>query len=164
MLIIVDPKSFKPIYLLDAIGITVSEDVKFSNESLDKSQNLENAFLVYVPSIDKNFRFVSRNAQEKANWINDFKIVETKNKYHSAIDRTNAGKVKPKWIPDVLCKMCCLCESEFTTVNRKHHCRACGYIFCSACTKKEVNLPFYNGIHGKKQRVCDTCQEIIEPN
>ena len=160
MLIISEPNSHKPVYIEDATGLTVTEDIKFNNQNLEKLQNFENAFLVYVPAIDKKFRFIARNKIEKETWFNDFKIVETQNKFRNEIDRRNVGKVKPKWIPDILCKSCCQCNSEFSTVNRRHHCRACGYLYCSRCSEMTVSLPF----HGSKQkRVCDTCHDKIFP-
>ena len=160
MLIVSEPKSYKPIYILEATGLTVSEDIKFSNQNLNKTQDFENAFSVYIPAIDKKFRFVARNTIEKAKWYNDFKIVETQNRFRNEIDRTRVGKVKPKWIPDVLCKSCCQCNSEFTAINRRHHCRACGYVYCSRCSEMLTILPFYDS---KPKRVCDICHDKINP-
>ncbi|KAK6015813.1 FYVE zinc finger, partial [Ostertagia ostertagi] len=41
----------------------------------------------------------------------------------------------------------------------KHHCRACGQIFCDRCSTKEIPLPQF-GIE-KEVRVCDACFEKI---
>ena len=35
---------------------------------------------------------------------------------------------------DSACVSCCGCGSSFTILNRRHHCRICGYIFCEACS------------------------------
>ena len=50
---------------------------------------------------------------------------------------------------------CSKCNVEFGLVNRKHHCRACGGIFCNKCSSKQAIIPKY-GIE-KEVRVCDTC-------
>ena len=50
---------------------------------------------------------------------------------------------------------CSKCNSEFGLINRKHHCRACGGIFCSKCTGKQAIIPKF-GIE-REVRVCDVC-------
>merc|ERR1712228_169919 len=62
-----------------------------------------------------------------------------------------------KWIKDGDRKFCAHkeCSSEFTTINRRHHCRHCGDIFCPACTTKKVKLKFPDG--EKSAKVCPTC-------
>jgi hypothetical protein len=39
------------------------------------------------------------------------------------------------WIPDHKVRKCFKCNIEFGIINRKHHCRICGRIFCSSCSK-----------------------------
>jgi len=51
------------------------------------------------------------------------------------------------WMADRYCKVCYSCGSMFTLVNRRHHCRICGQIFCHPCTSHT-----YEGA-----RVCDHC-------
>lgn len=50
---------------------------------------------------------------------------------------------------------CMSCKVEFGVVTRKHHCRACGGIFCNKCTSKQAIIPKF-GIE-KEVRVCDSC-------
>lgn len=61
----------------------------------------------------------------------------------------------PYWYPDDMTTHCsnALCSSQFGLINRKHHCRKCGKIFCSNCWGRELFLPIYN----KKVPVCDQC-------
>ncbi|KAL7555127.1 hypothetical protein ACHAWF_018762, partial [Thalassiosira exigua] len=47
---------------------------------------------------------------------------------------------KQHWMPDHLCKHCYSCEAPFTLLRRKHHCRVCGMIFCSACSAYFVQI------------------------
>ncbi len=45
-------------------------------------------------------------------------------------------KRKPAiWIPDKKVNRCFKCNNKFNLLTRKHHCRLCGRIFCSYCTK-----------------------------
>ncbi|XP_076800622.1 hepatocyte growth factor-regulated tyrosine kinase substrate-like isoform X1 [Clavelina lepadiformis] len=55
---------------------------------------------------------------------------------------------------------CGKCKSEFGLVTRKHHCRACGGIFCGKCTSKQAIIPKF-GIE-KEVRVCDSCYNTLK--
>lgn len=35
---------------------------------------------------------------------------------------------------------CQLCKERFTLTRRRHHCRACGGVFCSTCSARQVLL------------------------
>ena len=55
-------------------------------------------------------------------------------------------------------KTCNVCRDEFTLLfKRKHHCRACGGVFCDECSSSRVRLPAHFGYGQHKQRVCDLC-------
>ncbi|KAH7696212.1 VHS domain containing protein, partial [Aphelenchoides avenae] len=58
----------------------------------------------------------------------------------------------PDWVEG---DNCYRCRVEFGLLTRKHHCRACGQIFCDKCSGKQMFLPQF-GIE-KKVRVCETC-------
>lgn len=38
------------------------------------------------------------------------------------------------WMPDQSCRVCYECDNQFTLINRRHHCRLCGRVFCGKCT------------------------------
>eukprot|EP00656_Telonema_subtile_P007167 TRINITY_DN13359_c0_g1_i2.p1 TRINITY_DN13359_c0_g1~~TRINITY_DN13359_c0_g1_i2.p1 ORF type:complete len:160 (-),score=11.49 TRINITY_DN13359_c0_g1_i2:272-751(-) len=59
------------------------------------------------------------------------------------------------WASDSSSKKCRLCKVEFTFTLRKHHCRACGDIFCDDCTPQKLFLP-HLGIT-TQERVCKRC-------
>lgn len=61
----------------------------------------------------------------------------------------------PVWIPDVEAPKCMSCETTFTVVKRRHHCRNCGKIFCARCSSNSVPLPKFG--HMKPVRVCNKC-------
>lgn len=46
----------------------------------------------------------------------------------------NGGIPKKYWMNDSFVSECANCSRPFTAFRRKHHCRFCGQIFCSACT------------------------------
>ncbi|VDO20996.1 unnamed protein product [Heligmosomoides polygyrus] len=71
-------------------------------------------------------------------------------------DAMFTAQVAPDWHDG---SECFRCRSEFSLFNRKHHCRACGQIFCDRCSTKEIPLPQF-GIE-KEVRVCDACYEKI---
>lgn len=60
----------------------------------------------------------------------------------------------PKWSDGGHCHRC---RAQFTLIQRKHHCRACGQVFCGACSSKTTTLPKL-GIE-KEVRVCDACYD-----
>jgi len=57
-------------------------------------------------------------------------------------NNTNA-QISESWIPDtnIQSQQCHNCKKQFTTIIRKHHCRLCGNIFCSNCTKYKCLIP-----------------------
>lgn len=61
----------------------------------------------------------------------------------------------PRWVPDDSVTECSACGDAFNLVRRKHHCRACGKIFCSKCSSGAVPLLKFDIL--KNVRVCDAC-------
>lgn len=41
---------------------------------------------------------------------------------------TDLGKVSPPWLPDSSTSKCLQCETSFSFLRRRHHCRACGLV------------------------------------
>ncbi|VEU20694.1 DEKNAAC101582 [Brettanomyces naardenensis] len=64
------------------------------------------------------------------------------------------SKVAPEWEDS---DACMLCSKLFTFLNRKHHCRSCGGVFCQEHSSKSCELPEL-GIT-IPVRVCDTCYQ-----
>lgn len=69
------------------------------------------------------------------------------------------GTYPPEWLPDHETDACMACESPFTLIKRRHHCRSCGKIFCSDCCKQKARLLF---LDNKEARVCNNCYNLIE--
>lgn len=72
------------------------------------------------------------------------------------------------WIPDERIHKCTFCGSDFSVINRKHHCRSCGKIFCGNCCSNYQSLPSYipkthaRFCDGLLHRVCTTCNSSIQ--
>ncbi|XP_076752761.1 hepatocyte growth factor regulated tyrosine kinase substrate isoform X1 [Xylocopa sonorina] len=62
----------------------------------------------------------------------------------------------PAWADGDVCHRC---RVTFGMVQRKHHCRACGQVFCNQCSSKASTLPKF-GIE-KEVRVCEACYEQV---
>lgn len=68
------------------------------------------------------------------------------------------------WVDDATCRSCSKCERAFTIVNRRHHCRICGHIFCHACSRTRMVLSTNPSEIPKRQRVCDPCAAHAQSN
>jgi FYVE zinc finger/MORN repeat len=62
---------------------------------------------------------------------------------------------KAEWQPDSKFKACFKCDAPFTVMNRRHHCRHCGSVFCGSCTSKKLSLDNIGST--EPARVCDEC-------
>jgi serine/threonine protein kinase len=60
-----------------------------------------------------------------------------------------------EWQKDDAALGCKLCGQPFTLFRRKHHCRACGLIYCDKCSSRTSLIPESN--YTGQERVCDTC-------
>lgn len=67
------------------------------------------------------------------------------------------AEVPPDWVD---ANECMICYNAFSVLNRKHHCRSCGGVFCqthSSHTSPLVSLGIMEPV-----RVCDNCYEQIK--
>ncbi|CAI4050369.1 ESCRT-0 subunit protein VPS27 SKDI_14G3260 [Saccharomyces kudriavzevii IFO 1802] len=64
------------------------------------------------------------------------------------------SKTPADWIDS---DACMVCSKKFTLLNRKHHCRSCGGVFCQEHSSNNIALPDL-GIY-EPVRVCDNCFE-----
>nr|XP_020031903.1 zinc finger FYVE domain-containing protein 16 [Castor canadensis] len=67
------------------------------------------------------------------------------------------GQKQPTWVPDSEAPNCMKCQVKFTFTKRRHHCRACGKVFCGACCNRKCKLQYLE----KEARVCVICYETI---
>eukprot|EP00063_Salmo_salar_P068282 XP_014043117.1 PREDICTED: zinc finger FYVE domain-containing protein 9 [Salmo salar] len=71
---------------------------------------------------------------------------------------SSLGDVAPVWVPDSKAPVCMKCEVRFTFTKRRHHCRACGKVFCAACCNLRSRLIYMDR---KEARVCITCHSAL---
>ncbi|OIV94586.1 hypothetical protein TanjilG_25648 [Lupinus angustifolius] len=61
------------------------------------------------------------------------------------------------WVADA--SHCQGCSCQFTFINRKHHCRRCGGLFCNSCTQQRMVL---RGQGDSPVRICEPCKKLEE--
>ena len=97
-------------------------------------------------------------AQNKKKIVTKKSYVKTKKNnfsYFMSLENYNEGLVetifeilciKNNWKKDLEIKKCENCKKDFNYLIRKHHCRCCGLIFCSECSKYslKINCVFFN--------------------
>ncbi|KAL4648717.1 hepatocyte growth factor-regulated tyrosine kinase substrate-like isoform X1 [Arapaima gigas] len=71
-------------------------------------------------------------------------------------DAMFAAERAPDWVD---AEECHRCRVQFGVMTRKHHCRACGQIFCGKCSSKNSTIPKF-GIE-REVRVCEPCFELL---
>ncbi|KAG7499372.1 zinc finger FYVE domain-containing protein 16-like isoform X1 [Solea senegalensis] len=67
------------------------------------------------------------------------------------------GNRQPAWVPDSEAPNCMNCYQRFTFTKRRHHCRACGKVYCAMCCNKKCKLKYLE----KEARVCVLCFDAI---
>ncbi|WCJ39304.1 1-phosphatidylinositol-3-phosphate 5-kinase FAB1B [Euphorbia peplus] len=71
------------------------------------------------------------------------------------------GVSRDFWMPDQSCRVCYECDVQFTLINRRHHCRVCGRVFCAKCTANSVPIPASDPGSAREEweriRVCNYC-------
>ena len=59
------------------------------------------------------------------------------------------------WKPDMEVDECTHCKTAFSSKVTRHHCRACGGVFCEECSMKRTPVPSQGWDY--PVRVCDSC-------
>ncbi|XP_053729902.1 zinc finger FYVE domain-containing protein 16 isoform X2 [Synchiropus splendidus] len=75
----------------------------------------------------------------------------------TAKEEEQLGSRQPAWVPDADAPACMNCEQRFTFTKRRHHCRACGKVYCAVCCSRKCKLKYLE----KEARVCLTCFDTI---
>lgn len=60
------------------------------------------------------------------------------------------------WEDDSAVTACFQCDSSFSLLKRKHHCRHCGRVMCADCSVFR-----YFDVSRKKHRVCSACNQVL---
>jgi hypothetical protein len=116
----------------------------------DSSIQLESGFSVFV---DHNkFKKIKKLQEEQ----NPSFIFQNDENMRSALNNIYP-KYIPKWVDSSLVLNCQSCDNKFGIFVGKHHCRACGSVFCSLCCSQYIQIPNYI----KKPREDNTYKQQI---
>ncbi|CAK9182585.1 unnamed protein product [Ilex paraguariensis] len=105
----------------------------------------------------------------KISWISGQLMEQAWKEMAQTLTEANFGNTRelleaepPKWLPDSAASACMLCSVRFhPIICTRHHCRFCGGIFCSECTKGRSLLPEKFRV-ADPLRVCDVCCVRLE--
>ncbi|KAL0222473.1 hypothetical protein RCL1_002327 [Eukaryota sp. TZLM3-RCL] len=101
---------------------------------------------ITIHSSEKTFTIYGENQSD----INDWRaLLEEYSRAHVGLKSLSAAV----WKPDNLIHNCIGCNDKFTILRRKHHCRACGEIYCSKCTRHRLIVR----TETTPARVCEAC-------
>ena len=106
-------------------------------------------------SNDKKQRKTKRNIK-----IDDSDIDDDKDDYKNNEESDVFGAAAPLLLPDDYFDVCMVqgCETKFSKVKRKYHCKKCGYIICGKCTNKiRLNKITINPVCPPCQLSCRIC-------
>ncbi|XP_064115682.1 pleckstrin homology domain-containing family F member 2-like isoform X5 [Macrobrachium nipponense] len=129
------------------------EEVQLS--SLEDDGQFRNGWLIKTPT--KSFAVYAATATEKAEWMAHINkcVTDLLRKSGKKAAETHAAV----WVPDSETQVCMHCKkSQFTLINRRHHCRKCGRVVCGPCSSKKVILSHQSN---KPLRVCLTCHDEL---
>ncbi|KAH8279650.1 hypothetical protein KR044_006745 [Drosophila immigrans] len=126
-----------------------------SLESIADNQQYHNGW--YIRTTTKSFVVYAATSTEKQEWMAHInKCVEDLLRKSGKKPVENHAAV---WVPDAEASICMHCKkTQFTFVQRRHHCRNCGAVVCAACSSKKFLLPQQST---KAQRVCDACYDRL---
>lgn len=110
----------------DKRAITRKISSNFSSAIIDGAKSIINTNLPGVASSATSIASVKQSLKKKKKLKKPRKLSDNPLK--------NGGIPKKYWMNDSFVSECVNCLRPFTAFRRKHHCRFCGQIFCSACT------------------------------
>lgn len=108
------------------------------------------------PALSTSSTDESTSIQNLPSQSNEDSINES-NSTGSLTSQPDLGKVPPYWIPDNMTNQCMQCDQKFSLIKRRHHCRACGLLLCSACCSEKFFLHYLQN----EGRICGPCHEIL---
>eukprot|EP01130_Rhizamoeba_saxonica_P000319 TRINITY_DN10297_c0_g1_i1.p1 TRINITY_DN10297_c0_g1~~TRINITY_DN10297_c0_g1_i1.p1 ORF type:complete len:1012 (-),score=266.53 TRINITY_DN10297_c0_g1_i1:14-2650(-) len=117
-------------------------------EDLDDTEDQQNAFQILSPT--KSFVVIADSNYIKSQWVTRFQECEM---------NREGSILAPVWAQDG--KNCMHCNTAFTTLKRRHHCRNCGDLVCDKCSPKSAIV--YQVSRTKPKRICTKrCGYLLE--
>ena len=111
-----------------------------------------------LASAEKTFQIIAPNAPARQVWL--AKIQEAINDCAGNQTNTLDRTVAAEWETDSNVTNCPFCDKKFNLVDRRHHCRKCGRVVCSACSPHRVILSNIDA--SQKSRICNSCFKEME--
>ncbi|KAI3697770.1 hypothetical protein L6452_30867 [Arctium lappa] len=153
-------------------GIFPDGDMEWLN-FLEKDKELTMWDVVVEMLLAARGKVNSLASGDNVSWISRHLIDQAWKEMAQTLTEANFGNVQeiletepPKWLPDSSASACMLCNVRFHPIMcTRHHCRFCGGIFCSDCTKGRSLLPVKFRT-ADTERVCDVCfvrLEAVQP-
>ena len=107
----------------------------------------------------------------KQSFVLEFELIGTLNEWFNAIndaiqsltDNTKPTKritYAPIWVQDKDAPLCMNCNTQFTVINRRHHCRVCGKVLCKKCLPYKIKIPIISP--DKPEKVCQKCYDKLQ--
>jgi len=122
-------------------------------------------------STKESFMVYAQSKEECDEWFKD--IDETNKERQKKLKRPKGkliqkGMTRPLFIPNDCADQCMMtnCDSKFSFVNRRHHCKYCGNLVCAKCSIQRLPSQTRQSVEKKdamKVRVCDECYELHKP-
>ncbi|XP_053557815.1 pleckstrin homology domain-containing family F member 1 [Bombina bombina] len=129
------------------------EDVTI--DILKDTLHMKNRWLLKASK--KSFVLSAASFTERREWVDHIK--ECVQQLLEKTGRQPSANHAAPWIPDIVTDICMRCmQTKFTTLNRKHHCRKCGFVVCHECSKYKFLIP---GLDQKPVRVCGLCHRKL---
>ena len=69
----------------------------------------------------------------------------------------NSADYNVGWVMDNQTKSCMRCDTNFSMITWRHHCRSCGFVICTSCGDKKLNFPAFAEESPAGSRVCRPC-------
>mmetsp|Transcript_21476 Transcript_21476/g.31947 ORF Transcript_21476/g.31947 Transcript_21476/m.31947 type:complete len:1779 (+) Transcript_21476:65-5401(+) len=157
-------------FKIEVYGAGTEEELKKCGPELQKAGSALKArmaseyprmYLWQIQTKKKSFIVFAPTQQLGSSWVKD--LLACKERARKTIFGRSAThavvETAPVWQPDSEARACMVCSKPFGFIRRRHHCRKCGLLVCSDCSKGRAILSWCPG--DGKQRVCDKC---LEPN
>eukprot|EP01102_Stenamoeba_stenopodia_P020525 TRINITY_DN8035_c0_g1_i2.p1 TRINITY_DN8035_c0_g1~~TRINITY_DN8035_c0_g1_i2.p1 ORF type:complete len:835 (-),score=213.56 TRINITY_DN8035_c0_g1_i2:232-2736(-) len=155
---------------LSLLKATVLQHLNTQQRSVKSSSSnqpeMKNAF--HIIAKEKSFTVIAKTPEEKAVWVGTLtatieSLLSTQSQDNTSAS-TPSNDSAPVWVPDYHAQYCAVCNTQFTMLKRRHHCRKCGLVVCGNCSENKRKLQQ----NTKAVRVCDTCaaapKSESEPN
>ena len=152
----------------------VRDEMELYSMSIEEPviQPFPNSFNIF--SVSRSLTVSASSLEDKEDWIRDLRNAigrikenrDSRKKFSSSAstagecsvcedpdDKLSFGLKAPLWLQDNSVTMCMGCAEPFSMMRRRHHCRGCGEIICSGCSKQRVFLHYLS----RGDRVCNKC-------